>query len=525
VRFSATSLALAVTAAVILGSAVADDRTQDADGKGGEAEATAKVEKTEPPPKPIQSTTQHSVTIGGAPVAYTATAGTLIVRDEKDEPCASMGYVAYTRKDPGDLSRRPVTFAYNGGPGSSSIWLHMGVLGPRRVVTSDAAPTPPAPYSVVDNAYSILDRTDIVMIDPVGTGVSRAVGKAKDKDFWGTDPDIESVSRFIKQYATDNDRWNSPKYLLGESYGTTRSAGVVDYLQTKENMSFNGVILVSVALDLEAIFNHPENERPYPLFLPTYAAVAWYHKGLPSIPRALEPFLQEVRAYAMGDYAKALMQGSALSDAERAAVAQKLHEYTGLSVDYVLKADLRVSEGEFTQELLREHHTTVGRLDARFTGPTLDLLAKEADYDPQSAAISSAFTAAFLDYYHRDLKFPRDKAYVVSARVYESWDFKHKTPGARRPIPGPTNTGPDLAHALTYNPNLRVLVLNGYYDLATPFLATEYMMSHLGLEKPLQAHIEMRYYEAGHMMYVEERCLAQFKTDVAAFIDRTMRRD
>jgi carboxypeptidase C (cathepsin A) len=488
------------------------------------AEKPEKGEKAAETPKPIQSVTQHSVVIGGTAVAYAATAGTLIVRNEKDEPWASMGYIAYTKKDPGDLSHRPITFAYNGGPGSSSLWLHMGVLGPRRVATSDAAPTPPAPYQTVDNAYSILDRTDIVMIDPVGTGVSRAVDKAKDKDFWGTDPDIESVSRFIKQYVTDNDRWNSPKYLLGESYGTTRSAGVVDWLQSNANMAFNGVVLVSVALDLQAIFNMEENERPFPLFLPTYAAVAWYHKLLPEQPPALEPFLDEVRAYALGDYAAALFKGSNLSDAERSAVARKLHQYTGLSVDYLEKADLRVTEGEFTQELLREHHETVGRLDARFTGPTLDVLSKEADYDPQSAAISAAFTAAFLNYYHGELKFPRDKSYVISARVFRDWDFKHRVPGARFGFQAFVNTGPDLAHAITTNPDLRVLVLNGYYDLATPFLATEYMMSHLGLEKALQSHIEMKYYEAGHMMYVHEPSLKKFKEDVSAFIDRTSRR-
>jgi len=487
-------------------------------------EKADKAEKPAETPKPIQSVTQHTVVIGGATVAYTATAATLIVRNEKDEPWASMGYIAYTKKDPGDPSRRPITFAYNGGPGSSSIWLHMGVLGPRRVTTIDAAPTPPAPYQTVDNAFSLLDRTDLVMIDPVGTGVSRAVGKAHDKDFWGTDPDIESVSRFIKQYVTDNDRWNSPKYLLGESYGTTRSAGVVDWLQSNANMAFNGVVLVSVALDLQAIFNMEENERPFPLFLPTYAAVAFYHKVLPEQPPALGPFLDEVRGFALADYATALLKGSDLSDAERGAVARKLHQYTGLSVEYLQKADLRVTQREFTQELLREHHETVGRLDARFTGPTLDVLSKEADYDPQSAAISAAYTAAFMDYYFGELKFPRDKSYVVSARVFRDWDFKHRLPGARFGSQPFVNTGPDLAHALTTNPNLRVLVLNGYYDLATPFLATEYMMSHLGLEKAVQSHIEMKYYEAGHMMYIHEPSLKKFKEDVAAFYDRTSRR-
>jgi carboxypeptidase C (cathepsin A) len=509
-----TVIGLLAALAMVPGAWLRADEKSGPEGKG-------KPEASETP-KPEQSVTQHSVVMGGVSVSYTATAGTLIVRNEKDEPWASMGYIAYTRKD-AEPARRPVTFAYNGGPGSSSIWLHMGVLGPRRVVTTDAAPTPPAPYSLVDNAYSILDRTDVVMIDPVGTGVSRAVGEAKDKDFWGVDPDIESVSRFIKQYVTDNDRWSSPKYILGESYGSTRSAGVVDYLQSRANMAFNGVILVSVALDLEAIFDLPGNDRTFPMFLPTYAAVARYHKLLPGETGELEPFLDEVRRFALGDYAGALLKGSDLSEAERSAVAAKLHEYTGLSVDYLQKANLRVTESEFTQELLREHHETVGRLDARFTGPTLDVLAKEADYDPQSAAISAAYTAAFMHYYHEELKFPRDKTYVVSARVFGSWDFKHKVPGAPFPLPTLTNTGPDLAHALTTNPELRVLVLNGYYDLATPFLATEYMMSHLGLEKQLQPHVEMKYYEAGHMMYVHEPSLKKFKEDVAAFIDRTDR--
>lgn len=515
-------LTVFLTVATGVGAIAGDETSPDAEKKGAQDDKADKEKKE--PPKPILSTTQHTATIGGAALSYAAAAGTLIVRNEKDEPYASMGYVAYTKKDVADLSRRPITFAYNGGPGSSSYWLHMGVLGPRRIVTADVAVTPPAPYPVVDNAFSILDKSDLVMIDPVGTGVSRAVGKAKDKDFWGTDPDIESVSRFIKEYVTANDRWNSPKYLLGESYGTTRSAGVVDYLQSNENMAFNGVILVSVALDLGAIFEFPQNERTFPMFLPTYAAVAWYHKALPRMAPALEPFLEEVRAYALGDYTKALMLGAAISEAEREATAQKLHEYTGLSIDYIKKADLRVTEGEFTQELLREHRETVGRLDARFTGLTLDVLAKEADYDPQSEAISAAFSASFLDYYYRELKFPRDKSYALSAPVYKEWDFKHKIPGAPFPIPGPTNTGPDLTHAMTTNPNLRVLVMNGIYDLATPFLATEYMMSHLGLEKSLRPNIEMKYYEAGHMMYVHPPSLERFKADVAAFIDRGQRR-
>jgi carboxypeptidase C (cathepsin A) len=515
-------LVCVITAAALLGVAAAAVRA--ADKPAGEEAKKPAAE----PPKPEQSVTRHGVAIGGRTIDYTATAGTLILRNDKDEPTASVGYVAYTLRhesEGADLSRRPITFAYNGGPGSSSVWLHMGALGPRRIVTADAGPTPPAPYRVVDNAYSLLDKTDLVMIDPVGTGISRPVGEAKEKDFWGVDQDIDAVSRFIKQYVSDNQRWNSPKYLLGESYGTTRSAGIVDHLQTRQNMAFNGVILVSVALDIEAIFEWPGNDRPYPLFLPSFAAIAAYHHALPHPPAQLGPFLDEVRRYAIGDYSAALAKGDALGERERDAVAEKLHEYTGLAVSYIKDAQLRVREGQFTQELRREHHETVGRLDARFLGGDFDPLAEEAQYDPQSAAISSAFTAAFLDYYHRELKFGQGKNYVIlNPAAGPAWDWKHRPPvgGFFFPVPIP-NTGLDLAHALTYNPNLRVLVLNGLYDLATPFFATESMIDHLGLGKELRGHIQMKYYDAGHMMYVHEPSLKQWKTDIAAFYDSTSR--
>ncbi|HEX7253087.1 MAG TPA: hypothetical protein VF376_09420 [Thermoanaerobaculia bacterium] len=472
-------------------------------------------------PGPESSVTQHTVTIGGAVVNYTATAGTLIVRNEKDEPWASIGYTAYVRKDGGAAARRPITFAYNGGPGSSSIWLHMGALGPRRIVTADATATAPPPYQVVDNAYSLLDKTDIVMIDPVGTGFSRAVGDAKDKDFWGTDPDIESVSRFIKQYISDNGRWNSPKYLLGESYGTTRSAGVVDYLQTRMGMAFNGVVLVSVAVDLSAIFAVPGNDRPYPLYLPSFAATAWYHKLIPNAPKELEPWLTEVRQFAASDYAAALAEGDRLAPERRTEIIKKLHGYTGLSEQYLDLANMRVSENEYTQELMRQHRITVGRLDSRFSGVTWDPLAKEAEEDPQASAIEGAFTAALFDWLHDGLKFGQGKTYVVGADVWKTWDFRHKTPGAPIALPSMTNTGIDLAHAMTFNPNLRVLLLNGLYDLATPFFATESMVAALHLEKPLQSHLEMKYYPAGHMMYVYEPSLKAFKSDIADFIGKT----
>lgn len=507
--------------AVILGTclwlaATAVARAQEAPAKPPERDAAAK-EQPKDAPKPEQSVTEHTISIGGKPVAYTATAGTLVLRDEKDEPTAQFGYTAYVKKGTTDPRTRAVTFAYNGGPGSSSIWLHMGVLGPRRIVTTDADSTPPPPYQMVDNAQSILDVTDIVMIDPIGTGYSHAVGKSENKSFWGTDPDISSVSQFIFQYVSDNGRWNSPKFLLGESYGTTRSAGVVDYLAQNKGMAINGVVLVSVALDLEAIFGWPGNERPYPMFVPTFAATAWYHKALPEQPATLEPFLTEVRQWALGPYASALAKGDGLGDAEREKIVKDLHRYTGLSEEYVRQADLRISEPQFTHELLHGKRRTVGRLDSRFTGFTFDQLAEEAEYDPQSEAVTAAYTAAFLDYYHRELKFGKDKTYHVSGNVFRDWDFKHRVPGSQFPLPM-ANTGPDLAHAMGIDPHLEVLVLNGYYDLATPFFATEVMFSHLGLSKEQRQRVTMKYYEAGHMMYLHQPSLDQMKRDVAAFI-------
>jgi carboxypeptidase C (cathepsin A) len=469
------------------------------------------------PPKAEQYATRHAITIGGRSLAYTATAGTLILRDKDGEPSAAIGYIAYIKQDVKDPATRPIMFSYNGGPGSSSIWLHMGALGPRRIVVTDAGPTPPPPYRVVDNEYSVLDRTDLVMIDPVGTGVSKAIGKKKDKDFWGVDADIEEMSRFIHQYVTENGRWNSPRYLLGESYGTTRSAGMVDYLQTQLGMSFNGVVLVSLALDIEALFDWPANERTFPLFLPTFAATSWYHKALPAQPAQLGPFLDEARAYALGPYTAALMKGDGIAPAQRDSVAEALHRFTGLPVDYILKANLRVTEAEYTAELLRDRRETVGRLDSRFLGGTFDPLTQNAEYDPQSASIEAAYTAAFLDYYHRELNFPTDRDYRVFGpeSLFGAWDFKHRAPGGQQ---GYVNTGPDLAHALQFNPKLRVLVLSGNFDLATPFLATEYTLSHLGLPPEARQRIATRYYDAGHMMYVNEDALRQMKADVGAFL-------
>jgi carboxypeptidase C (cathepsin A) len=479
--------------------------------------------KEVPEPKPEQAVTHHRLTIAGSTIDYTATAGTLILRNAEDKPVASIGYVAYTQTDVRDPGRRPLTFAFNGGPGSSSMWLHMGALGPRRIVTADAAPTPPPPYSVVDNEDSVLDRTDLVMIDPVGTGVSHAVCGHRDEESWGVDADVDQVTRFIAQYVTDQQRWRSPKFLLGESYGTTRAAGVVDALQQRWSMAFNGVILVSVATDLESIFAVPGNDRPYPMFLPSFAAAAWYHHQSPGAPD-LKSLVDEARAFAVGPYLAALMKGDALTEQERDQLAARLHELTGLSPQYLKAARFRVSESMFAHELLASKELTVGRLDARFTGPSVDPLAKEMHYDPMLTAIAPAFVAAFLDYYYRELNAAHERTFKpANFEIGRHWKWEHKAPVGDFPQPF-ANTTPDLGHAMTLNPALRTLILNGYFDLATPVLATEYMVAHLNLPASLRDHVQMKYYEAGHMMYLHPASLHQMKSDLAAFIDANSRR-
>ena len=466
--------------------------------------------------KEEKSVTKHSVVIGGKTINYTATAGALILRNNIDEPIAFFGYTAYT-KDGEDVNKRPITFSYNGGPGSSSMWLHMGVMGPKRVVVNDPSSNAPAPYKVEDNQYSILDNSDVVMIDPIGTGISRAIGKSKNEDYWGVNGDLKSVGDFVKQYLIENDRLNSPKFLLGESYGTMRSAAVGKYLQNA-GIALNGIILVSSVLDLRTLTFQDGDDLSYLINLPAYAATAWYHNKIANKPASLEAFLKEARAFAEGTYNVGLMKGNKLTKAEKENLAGQLAHFTGLSTEYWLKADLRVKQGQFCQELLRDEHLTTGRLDARYKGINSDLLSESAAYDPQSAALSPIYIAAFMNYYYGELKVNKGLTYRISASSLPGfkWDWKHNTSGfgdAATP-----NTAIDLAEAMTKNPNLKVLVLNGYYDLATPFYGTEYTFEHMGLEDKIQANIKMKYYEAGHMMYVHPASAAAYKKDVTEFI-------
>lgn len=471
-------------------------------------------------PKPLLVSTQHSITIDGKLIRYTATTGTMLLRDEENKPIALFGFTAYTKDGVTDPSTRPVTFAYNGGPGSSSMWLHMGALGPKKIVLNDPHATPPAPYQLEDNTNSILDVTDIVIIDAIGTGFSRPVGKAKGSEFWGIDEDAKATSEFIFQYLGEYNRWNSPKFLFGESYGTTRNAAVADYLYERDGIQLNGVIFLSTVWNFETLAFAPGNDLPYILYMPTYAAVAWYHNALPSKPADLKSFLDQVRKFASGEYADALFKGQSIDSTEYNDVLEKLYEYTGISKSYWAKADLRLSEPQFTAELLRDRGEAVGRLDARFTGPEEDMIGEYSRYDPQSAKISPPFITGFMDYLHNDLKYPTKYYYRVDAYGMKGFKWDWKQQGRRAFGFRDPNVAPNLADLMSKDPYMKILMLNGYFDLATPFFATEYTVDHLGNNIPdLLKRVQFKYYEAGHMVYVKPDIMPQLHKDVSDFIE------
>jgi carboxypeptidase C (cathepsin A) len=502
------------------------------------------------PFKPETTTSNASVTIGGQAISYQAIAGTLVVhpKDWDDVPRdpkadkggpgaaedaadaknptaeASMFYAAYFKSGGGP---RPVTFLYNGGPGSATFWLHMGAFGPRRIVTATDAHTPAAPYSLVNNASSLLDATDLVFIDAPGTGFSRIAGKDKEKAFFGVDQDAYAFAEFISQFLSKYGRWNSPKYLFGESYGTPRSAVLINQLEADRSIDFNGVILLSQILNFDLSPDRPTGnpgiDLPYQTVLPTYAATAWYHKKLPGDYKSLEALLAEVEQFAMGDYARALAAGSDLGAAERSAIAEKLHQYTGLSVEYILKADLRIDGGEFRQNLQGGDGMTTGRLDTRFSGPDIDPLSQRADYDPQSSALGSAYVSAFNEYARKDLHFGDGKTFKQSIATFRTWNFQHQLPGATQPGTSRqgSNVMPDLANAMKINPNLKIQLNAGYFDLATPFYQGVYEMHHLPIPASLLGNIEYKFYDSGHMVYAKDTSLKLLHDNVAGFIRRT----
>ncbi|MGH8278403.1 MAG: S10 family peptidase [Gammaproteobacteria bacterium] len=459
-----------------------------------------------------------TVSVNGVTIRYTATAGTIILKDDKGTPTASMFYIAYT-KDGANADQRPVTFAYNGGPGGSSVLVNLGGFGPMRVATTDAAPTPPPPYDLHANPYSLLDKTDLVFIDAVGTGYSHALGKTKGKAFWGVDPDVKSFGEFIQNYITENNRWNSPKFVLGESYGTPRSAMLANWLQ-ENGVALNGVILLSSILNFndEFWFQPPgSNDLSYELYLPSYAAIAWYHHHLPDQPADLPAFVQQVREFALGEYAQALNAGDSISAAEENAVLAKLHAYTGLSTTYLRNAKLRVLPQRFMKQLLRDQGRTVGRYDARFEGIDFDNAGEAPGYDASGTAIFPAMVAEFHWYLNNDLKYHSSAAYeFLNYQVNASWDWHHTVDGQKYPVP---DTLPDLRAAMTENPHLQVFSGNGYFDLATPFFKTQYELNHLGLDPSLQSHIHFGFYDDGHMLYLHTAALSKLHADLDRFYD------
>ena len=522
-------------------------RAQDDKPAANSDNTTAKSTKASEPAPPPDSTTQGTIDAGGQHIAYTAIAGTITVgaTDTDDaqlgpdgkplpgsqlalatpkepadaSPVAHMFYVAYF-KTGANAEDRPITFFYNGGPGASTMWLHMGSLGPKYVETAGDTHLPGAPYKLIDNPDCLLDTSDEVFIDMPGTGFGRLAGKDANKAFWGVDQDAEAFARFIARFLVKYDRWNSPKFLFGESYGTTRSAVLANVLENEKNIDLNGVMLLGQIFDFSIATGPPRPgvDLPYELALPTYAATAWYHKKLSPQPAALDPFLKEVEDFATGEYMHALAQGNALSDTEKQQVAAKLHEYTGLPVDYILKADLRVTAGEFEQTFANDEGMTTGRYDTRFLGPTLDPLSEASQYDPQSAAISSAYFSLVNMYLRQSLKYGAGETYLPGA-LFDGFRWNMTRTGANgfgnaRGL----NVAADLAEAIKTNPRLKVMVNDGYYDLATPFFAAQYEEEHLPIPQSLAKNIEYNWYEAGHMAYVRDECRKLLHDRVAAFI-------
>lgn len=473
--------------------------------------------------------TQHTLTIDGKALAYTARAGLIALHDQDGKKTATVFYTADTLDGENPLMR-PVTFIYNGGPGSSTMWLRMGSIGPVRVLAGDGQPSGPPPYRIVDNPYSLLDKSDLVFIDMPDSGFGR-IEPGTEKQFFGVDPDVAAFGQFISNYLSKFDRWNSPKFLFGESYGTTRSAALADYL-LQHGIALNGVVLQSSILNFGLDFNSGDpiggGDWPYVLYLPTEAATAWYHHRVANQPD-LARFVATVDTFALGEYLQALERGDVISNAERDDVIRKLSAYLGLSPQYIRESNLRVPYTRFQAELLRDQGLVIGRLDSRYTTATYNRSTEEGPpWDPTDSSIDAPYTTAINQYLRVDLKYNppipyRTQIYDIIYSNGNEWNFSHKAPGAQG---GgfPTNVAPDLADAMVQNPNLHVFSANGYFDFATPFFATQYTLDHLNLPPNLQQNITFGFYQAGHMIYLSTPALAQYKADLARFYDSALGR-
>ena len=514
IRTSFLAIALALSSVAV----AQDTPAGDAPSKDAKAEAAkpnpdqvrASVEEDAQPVK-------RSIALHGRTLAYTVTPGHLTIRNDKGEPTASMFYTAYT-VPASRGQRRPVTFLFNGGPGSSTMWLHMGSFGPIKVDASSPETIPGPPFRYGPNPDTLLDITDLVFIDAPTTGLSRVLGKAEPKDFFGVDKDLDAFTRTIQRYLTKYQRWNDPKFIIGESYGTTRAAGLSNSL-LDAGVQLNGIAFVST------VFNFADFQGDQALinFLPTYAADAWYHDAIPNKP-PLEQFVQQARDFASGPYALALQKGNAIGDTEAQSIAQQMSQLTGLSADYIMRSHLRVDPDHFRRELLRGRHQIIGRIDSRYVGTEANNVGEGTDYDPQGSAITGAFVGALNDYLFRDLGYKTQLIYRPNnyAGIYggeTSWDFTHRAPGDRQQI---ADTSVDLASAIRQNPRMKILSVNGYYDLATPFHGAEYEFQHMALEPSLQANIRYTYYPAGHMMYTDPESARMLKADFVQFYDSAL---
>ncbi len=500
-------MALAVFAGAL--SAAEEPAKTPTNAPAATAKEGAKEKSKEPEEKRVQ--TQHTASIAGQHFNYTATAGTILLRDEEDKPTASIFYIAYTRDGIAAPAARPLTFSFNGGPGSSSVWLHLGMLGPRRVHLAEDGGAVAPPYRLEDNEDSLLDETDLVFIDPVSTGYSRAIPPKDANKFHGLREDAASVADFIRLYVTRNQRWGSPKFIIGESYGTTRAAALSGELSQRLHLNVNGIMLVSTVLNFQTLDFNAGNDLPYVLYLPTYTATAWFHKKLPADLQQLPlpEVFAKAEAFAAGDYSAALFHGSGLDAAQRAKTVAQFAQLTGLPTNYVDRADLRVPLGRFATELLADEHRVIGRYDGRYTGYVRDRLSSRMEQDPSYEAVASAFASTFNDYVRTELKYETDLPYEILASVGPwNWDRSN----------GYVDVGETLAGALTRNPFLKIHVSSGYYDLATPLAATRYTFHHLGVDPALLKNLTLDTYTAGHMMYLNRPDLKKSKEDLARFI-------
>jgi carboxypeptidase C (cathepsin A) len=510
-------------AALLLAAATMPASAQDKDKRPVKSNADMQKEEVEAgyanaPVAEREETSKGAVTVAGKRLGYTATAGTLTLRDLEGKPTASMFYTAYTLDGTKPGTKRPITFFYNGGPGSPTFWLHMGSFAPVRLQTGSPEFIRPAPYDFGPNPYTLLDKTDMVFLDAIGAGYSRPLGDSRPADFYGTDEDADAFAKAILRYATKYGRWNSPKFIFGESYGTLRSGALAYQLQDR-GMALNGVVLLSSIMNYG--YRQPGLDQVYLNYLPSYAATAWYHNRLPNRPADVATVVQQARDFAVGPYMSALAKGQNITPEERDAVARRMSELTGLSPDFLIRSNLRVDLARFQKELLRGSRQTVGRFDSRYVGVDSDAAGERPESDVSSDAISGAFIATFNDYATHTLGFKTDMPYRLSARDAKgwTWNWKHDSPLRGG---GQQNNAVDLAAAMRGNPYLQVLSMNGWYDMATPFFGTENDLGHMMLEPAQQRNLSFTYYPAGHMTYLNPEALVAMKRDLSAWYDRAL---